>query len=208
MTTPLRQFSRQRVISICFALIAALLVASCSSKSIVASWTDPAADIRAGDTLVVGVAQRETMRKLFENSFVEDLRKENIEAVASYTVTGTGEAPDYDAIINAVSKVESTTVLVTRLAGVKEKTNTQMAVGREYMIFEQAEMAPIFMNPNPTYATNTRVKLHLEARLYDVGTRKMIWSATAKVTEPVMTKKYIDKVTDLFMADLKKNNML
>lgn len=208
MTTPPRRNGIRRLVSAQLVLLAALLTASCASNRLVASWVDPVAEFQAEDILVVGVAHRETVRKLFENSFVEDFEKEKIQAVSSYTVASSKDTPSYDTILEAVAETGTKTVLVTRLVSAVEKTNTQMAVGREYMVFEQAEMQPVFMNPNPTYSTNTKVKLNLEARLYDVASKKMMWSATSKVTDPVMTKKYIDKVTDLFMADMKKNNLL
>ena len=208
MTIPsARLLTIRQITSVLFVLIA-LGLASCSAKSIVSSWTDPAAGVQAGDTLMVGVAHRDTVRRLFEDSLVEGFSKENVKAVASYTVAGTEETPDYDAILTAVARTGSKTVLVARLANVSEQTTVQRALGREYMVFEQAEMAPIFMNPTPAYATNSTVKVQLEARLYDVVTKKMIWTATSKVTDPVMTKKYIDKVTGLFLADLKKNGLL
>ncbi len=208
MKTPTPRLRICRTVFSQLVLFTVLLTASCSSKTIVASWVDPVGEFKAENILVVGIAHRETVRKLFENSFVEDFEKEKIQAVSSYTVARTKDAPDYDAILQAVEETGTKTVLVTRLAGIKEKTNTQMALGREYMVFEQAEMASIFMNPNPTYSTNTKVKLNLEARLYDVASRKLVWSATSKVSDPVMTKKYIDKVTDLFIEDMKKNNLL
>ena len=202
-----RQLTIRQITPVLFVVIA-LCLASCSAKSIVSSWADPDAGVQAGDTLMVGVAHRETVRKLFEDSLVEGYAKENLKAVASYTVIGAGETPDYDAILTAVARTGSKTVLVARLANFSEQTTVQMALGREYMVFEQAEMAPIFMNPTPTYATNSTVKLQLEARLYDVETKKMIWTATSRVSDPVMTKKYIDKVTGLFLADMKKNGLL
>ncbi len=57
-----------------------------------------------------------------------------------------------------------------------------------------------------TSATKTFV--YLESSLYNVKTGQLLWSATVEAKDPVMTKDYMKKVTNLFIKDLKKEGLL
>jgi hypothetical protein len=191
------------------ALLAALLMGGCSGARVGESWVDPGMSRATVEkVLVVTVARQGTVRKLFEKSFVDGFMEEGVEAIPSHLVIQKEGKPDYDSVLAAVSEVKAGTVLITRLANVVEKTNRSMATGNQYMVLERAPLEPIFFDPNPAFASKTTVKLKLESRLYDVASKKLIWSATSNLKDPVMTRKYIDSVTSGFLGSLRSNDIL
>lgn len=190
-------------------LLFSVLLSSCGTGKIVSSWSG--AEIKAmsfDNILVIGVARNATTRRLFENSFVEDLQREGKNAFVSYKIETMKDNPTTDTIIQAVKETGADAVLLTRLNGAEEKTLTQESVGRTYMDLDSAPLDTVYFLPEQSTSTYTRVRVLLESRLYDVETKQLIWSATSRLKNPVMTKKYMEKATDIFIKDLKEKKWL
>ena len=60
----------------------------------------------------------------------------------------------------------------------------------------------------PTGSYYEKITVMLETNLYDVKTEDLLWSARSESTDPVMTREYYQKLIDLFLNDLKKDNLL
>lgn len=198
-----RRFSLFLCISFCL-----LLLAGCASNRLVSSWSDPEAGAVQGDVLVVAVTHQDTVRKLFEESYVTLLASEGYTAVPAYTVTQGGKPVDYKDVISAVQKTGAKTLLVTRLSDVAVKTVEQMATGRKYDTLDVLEADPIFFNPVPKQSSKTTTRMKLVSRLYDVQSKKLLWSAETESKDPVMTRDYINRLTTMIVADMKKKQLI
>ena len=98
------------------AACAAAVLSSCaSSTQLTKSWADPGAANRSYQKLViVGVSANTTLRRSYEDSFVEALKLRSVPSTPSYTFTG--EGPLDRAAVNAkVKEMGADAVLVTRL---------------------------------------------------------------------------------------------
>src|SRR5580765_5161660 len=121
-------------------LVLALVAPGCaSSTKMLSSSTTP--DFRPGTVkkvFVVGVAQNDSLRKLFEDTFVNDLKRDKYDGEASYTRIPDPDPKkiDKDAVAAALIKDGFTHVLVTRLVSVEDRETyvppSTMAVGVGY----------------------------------------------------------------------------
>lgn len=186
-----------------------LVISGCASSNMVSSWHDPLVENNVqGTLLVVAVSHRDTVRKLFEDSYKEALDTGGITVVPGYTVTGPENPVSYSAVVEAVAETGADVVLVTKLANVSENTVQQLATGQKYDTIDNLEKDSIFFNPMPKQTTKTTTRVQLISRLYDVKSGKLFWTAITESKDPVMTKKYIQSLTGLIVDDLEKKNIL
>ena len=106
-----------------FLSLSALFVASCGTTSLTASWHDDNYSGRKmiDDVLIIAVTKDETIRRLYEDTFVEKMAAENIRAIASYTLSQPHIKPDEKAIASAVEESGAKAILVTRYLGTDTK---------------------------------------------------------------------------------------
>ncbi|WP_136799101.1 MULTISPECIES: hypothetical protein [Desulfosediminicola] len=206
MISVFRRITTIPISTITLLLLTVLLSASCTSKRLISSWSAEG-DYQAREVLVVGVAHHESIRKLMEETVVEDLFKEDVTAIASYSIDGVRGKVDYDAVYDAVRLTDSKTVLVLRTVEVAEESGSQIAVGNSYDFMDNGSFQPLFA-PRATYANYSRVQYTIEASLYDVNTKKKVWSAESRLTDPVLSKKYVSEADKLFIKDMKRNGIL
>lgn len=195
-------------------LLTVIGLSSCTTRNrLLSSWIDPAvagSGQKIEDTLVIGVARDATIRRLYENSFARGLQREGVRSFKGSTVEAVKETVNYETVVQAAKDTGAKTVLITRLADFSRTTSTGDSVGRIYGVLKDAPMDYGMLVASTTEVTSTsnRLKFELESLLYDVGTRKLLWSGRSEVTDPVMTNKFIDSATALFIEDLKKNKLL
>jgi hypothetical protein len=101
----------------------ALLVAGCASVTVTNQWRDPSfAGAPAGNFVVVGIARNETTRRVFEDTFVAELRKAGVEAQPAYMQIEAGENGKVK-LTDLVRASGADAVLTTRVQRVQQKLN-------------------------------------------------------------------------------------
>ncbi len=188
-------------------MLAVLLLTSCAKQNLTSSWINTSLpEMKMEDVLVIGLAKHPTTRNIFENAYVEDLEEENVKAFPSHKVAGENLEPTREALLKVIRKTDAKTVLITRLVNSKKKTLYQDAVGPTSSSYEEPYGA--FFQAQTPQTSATKIFVYLESNLYDVQTEQLIWSATAEAKDPVMTKEYMKRITNLFIKDLKKARLL
>ncbi len=197
---------------LCLTVLVFVGLTACASNRLLSSWVDPAATgKKVENVLVIGVFRDTMARRLYENSLVRELKKEHVNGFAGHNVEAVKESITYDSVVKAAGESGARSVLITRLAEVSSKTSTSMdSVGRIYASLEDAPISAdqLYLSPSVTTSSKTTVKVQLESLLYDVATRKLIWSARSEVTDPVLSNRFLDTVTSIYVADLKKKGMI
>lgn len=184
------------------ALMLIAMVTGCASVSLVNSWKDaeaPAKQYRK--ILVVGVANNNQMRQVFEEVFSDELRKQKLTAISSYSITGVEAKQSRETLEEAVRKSGADGVLITRLVNLKRNTTTQTG----FVMTDRGFTHPDFYDPvlMPTdmmgyygatvsYATfehrsvevTTSNVATLQTTLFDAGTGRMVWSGTTSAVDP------------------------
>ncbi len=194
-------------------LFLGFILSSCSSNKLLSSWNDTSlGQYSLGKVLVIGVAQNETKRRIYEDTFVSSLTHAGTNAVASYTVTKQSIEPSEKSLREVVKKTGVQTVLITHLVSKNEKDYYQpsnVILGTNSYTPGLYGYYPFIYNS--VYASgsyNSTTKVLLETSLHDVKTEKLVWNARSESIDPVMTKKYYQKLIDLFLNDLAKKNLL
>jgi hypothetical protein len=167
--------------------IAAAVLSSCATTSLLTSWVDPeAGGKKLGNVLVVGVAKNAPARRQFEDSFAKVLRSRQIGALTSYVQLPDPAAIDEAAVKPIALKEKVTHVLVVRLVDRKTVTTYVPPTPGYYGGFPGAYPSyygtwPGYYNygyaaaTRPGYTFDTEY-VNLETNVYDAATGKLVWS--------------------------------
>ena len=166
-------------------LLAAGLLASCSSTTMIAQWTDPSyTGGKMQKVLLLGVSPNLSGRRIFEDSFAQVLAKRKVQTVSSYQ-----QFPEVDAItkeaIESFAKEQGIThILVARIA---DRQTVQEYVPPSVTTAYSPSYPGYYGGWYPYYSTSyatvvtpgytyERTIVTVETNIYDVATTKMIWN--------------------------------
>ncbi len=203
-----------KIIQTAILLLSSILLSSCSANRLTSTWNEPTfVNTSLAPVLVVGVSKDATKRHIYEDTFVDSLNALKTKAIASYTACKQSIEPNEGALREVVKKTGARTVLITHMVGENEKNHYQPALNQYgnlgYSHTGLYHYYPLIYSSVYTPGSYTSTtKVTLETNLYDVSTEKLIWTARSESIDPVMTRKYYQKLIDLFLIDLKKKNIL
>ena len=199
--------------SLLFILLGTLLV-SCSSSRLLSTWqSDNSSQFKPSTMLIMGIARDETKRRIYEDTFSDTFQTLGMKAVPSYTISKQPIEPVEKTLREIVARSGCDSVLITHIVGASETDFYQrdsVIVGTNNLgDFGLYGYYPFIYNSihgGGSYISTTRVVL--ESSLYDVQTEERIWSARSESIDPVMTRKYYQKLIDLFISDMKKKEIV
>jgi hypothetical protein len=161
------------------------------------------------NVLVIGVSRDQDIRHTFENYFVEQFKKENVQAFSAAAELGTGRL-DSAAVARYVRDNEIDAILVTRLMGTD--TERTYVAGTGYM-------GPIYYGgfygyynygytvmSSPGYLAEATV-IRLETNVYQRDSR-LLWSGISDSFNPGSEEEVIKGLTQAVLDDLYKRRML
>jgi hypothetical protein len=164
-------------------LTGAMLVTACASTQLTSVWKDPSYQARPAKVMVIGLAKRPEIRRLFEDEFVRQLKERGTDAIASYTVLADQQQNDQAAIAAKVKELGADSILLTRL--VSKKTVQFYVPGTVYA-------PPPYYGSWSTYYGNSYSTMYspgyvgedqyavIETNLYEAGNDKLVWTATSE----------------------------
>ena len=158
---------------------AVVLLAGCSNSEMMNTWKSPdAVGAPFKKVLVVGVAKRPEVRKMYEDDFVKQLKAAGVEGVSSYGLIPDIAKATRDDVKRAAGKSGADAVLVTRLVKFDKQTYTPPTNVR----------AEIYLGTNdeftPSSESVTTVTVILENQLYQTAGEHKAWSGTTKSFDP------------------------
>ena len=104
-------------------IVAAAVISACTTAKPIAEWRDKGYSGGPFDNiLIVGISDQVTARRAFENTFVDRLGEEQINATAAFAVMPENTRPTEENIKAVIKDIRFDAVLVTHLVGVDEKT--------------------------------------------------------------------------------------
>jgi hypothetical protein len=167
-------------------VVLALTLAGCASVSVTNQWRDPSyTGPPAGNFVVVGIARNETTRRVFEDTFVADLRAAGVQAQPAYTQIEAGESGKVK-LTDLVRSSGADAVLTTRVQRVQQKLNVSGGgyyggYGGFYGWYGGAWASA------PTVSQYEVVTL--ETNVWDPKSGTLIWAATTeRVASPDIPK--------------------
>lgn len=159
------------------AFLLILTIAGCASVSVVNQWRDPSfAGPPATNFVVVGIARSDTTRRVFEDTFVSQLRAAGVQAQPAYTQIEAGESGSVK-LTDLVRASHADAVLTTRVQRVQQKVNVSPGsyyggYGGFYGWYGSAWAS------SPTVTQYEVVTL--ETNVWDANSGKLVWAATTQ----------------------------
>ena len=189
----------------------ALVALGCGrSTELTDVWADPVWDGEPIDNvLVIGVSRTADVRTAFENYFVEQFKKEKVQAFSAAAELGVGRL-DSTTVARYVKDHEIDAILITRLLG--------SDVDRTY-VQGTGYMGPIYYGgfygyynygytamSTPGYLAESTV-IRLETNVYLKDSR-LLWSGISDSFNPGSEQEVIKGLTQAVLDDLYKRRML
>ncbi len=190
-------------------VVSSILLNSCSANTLLYSWHEGSLEqYRLQKVLVVGVAQDETKRRIYEDTFVSSLTEKGIQATPSYTASNKVIEPGRSALQEVIDKTGTRLVMITHLVGRNEGEtfyhSQNISPQHDHFSHDLYTYYPATYHAIYTSDRSSGItQVILETNLYDVRTGMLIWSARSRSIDPVMTRKYYQDLIELFLDDLK-----
>ena len=167
---------------ICISIAIVCLLASCHTIR-VHSWMDPAfKDRKIGKTMVLGVAESDSVSRQYEALFAERLTEVGVEAYSLHALLQKTDPVSEEALVAALQEHGYSSVLVTRKLSETERgqvvtTGYYPAHYGNYYGYYSYGYALTY---NTAYVQSF-LEFELETNLYDVRTKKLIWTGRTVV---------------------------
>lgn len=189
--------------------LATVLLASCSTVK-VHSWMDPQFEGRKiGKTMVLGMAESDSISRQYETLFMERLAELGIEASSLHaSVQNTNPISEED-LVTALQVKGYNSIIVTRKLS---ETERQQAVTTGYYPDHYNHYYGYYSHGYAlTYDTayvQSFVEFELETNLYDVKTKKLVWTGRKIVYDDRSDLTNMKGIIKGVVKDLNKNGLL
>lgn len=193
------------------------VVTGCASTKLVSSWTQEGFSGAAlKKVLVLAVVKEDLQRRLYEDSFVEKLQAEGVDAVASYTLVANldgGKEQNKQRIQQAVKSSAADSVLIATLVGVEK--NEQYVAAPPVYIPQRGGAYGMYgyygrsyeMIYHPGYTIeNTTVKLN--TTVFRTETEEMLWAGDTRSYNPTSVRTVIEDNINVISAAMKKDGLI
>ena len=187
-------------------LTLALTLAACATTSVVNQWRDPAwTGPPAGNVVVVGIARNEATRRVFEDTFANELRKAGLQAESAYATIQPGENGRIP-LSEFVRQSNADAVLTTRVQRVQQKVDVSPGYygypgyGGFYGWYGGAwASAPMVSQ----YEVVT-----LETTVWDPHNEKLIWAATTERVASTDIPQVTEQLAQTLIPRMKSDHIL
>ena len=201
---------KNSVISLIVVVFVGGLLNACASTKLSQTWVDKSFKGKTvSNVLVIGIADEESKRRLFESTFVQQLKAVGVAAVSSADVIPipANKKLEKETILQAINKFNNDAVLITYVASIDSSTSYQPAVmgrGVGYYGHYRYSYGHII---RPSRVTS-HTKICLKTNLYDAESEKLIWFGQSQSRTPDYVSKLFDDVIEVVVKDMQKNKLL
>jgi hypothetical protein len=204
MTNPSRQLKIWSLF-----LLAAVLTA-CTTAKPTMEWRDQGYSGEPFDNiLIVGIANQVTVRRTFENTFVDRLAKDNIKSTASFALMPAETRPSVESIKAVISDIKFDSVLVTHMVGVKETETYHPGLyltDIDRGLYDYYDYVGGYVYKPGYYTKHKQVKL--ETNLYDANTEQIVWSMQSEAMNPNSEKALIEAIIKTVVKRLEEQKLI
>ena len=205
--------SIQKLIYIAATIFSFLIISSCASTKISSVWMDQKkSGTSFNDILVIGIAQEEHNRRLFEEQFTSQLNAAGVESEVSYRILPEGTVINRDTVATAIEGKNIDAIIVTHMVSVEEETvyrqnmDYRPTYGYYNGLYNYYPHVNTYVQ-QPGYYTTHEVVI-LETNLYEVKSEELVWSAQSRSFAPESAKEVIDDLVKLVIKDLKEKGLI
>ena len=194
---------------ICISVFTVCLLASCNTVK-VHSWMDPAFEgRRIGKTMVLGVAESDSISRQYEALFVERLTELGVEAKSLHALVQKTDPVSEAALVAALQEHHYDSIIVTRKLSETERQQVVTTghypshYGGYYGYYSHA-----YSLSYNTATVQSFVEFELETNLYDVKTKKLVWTGRKIVYDDHSDLANMKGIIKSIVKDLHKRDLL
>jgi len=187
--------------------LTALALTACATSPPVVEWRSESFTSKVDDILIIGVSEDAERRYTFETRFVEALAANKTRAIPSRKLLTSSINLRRDIVEKAIEGQQVGAVLITRIAGVKEKETYQLQDDYDYERADSGYYDNALQETNKGYYANEKLVL-LETRLFDTASGKLIWSLQSGATAETEPKKIIAELIELTVRTLANSGLI
>jgi hypothetical protein len=189
----------------------ALILAGCSTTRapIISEWRNPAYVSPPFKRIMIGgPSDNVSVRRSFEDEFIVQLQAAGVDGLASYRYISENEGIDETKLKQAAQQARVDAVLFARSVKMEQKTNFGPAFPEfSFGIFGSQGGAAWSGLPGGTSAYRYN-EYTSETVLYDLAKNELVWSGTAKTTEPENVQSAIRSYVEAVIKALEAQNLL
>ena len=158
--------------------------------------------------MIIGVSDSQQTRRIYENHFVSELKKKNIDAVASYTLINSKQIINRDTVVAAIQGTEIDAVLVSYLVSADEEVRHQNSpLNTSYSgSVENNQISATIVSTRGR--SRTGEVFVLKNDVYDAASKELVWSAYTKTVAPESIDEVVTDVTELLIDKLIDDEIL
>jgi hypothetical protein len=187
------------------------MLTGCATTEFTSVWKDESFKGHPRKLMVIGMAKKPVLRRVFEDEFVRQLKNAGTDAVASYKVISTEKLPDEQVIAAKMREVQADAVLITRLVD-KKVVRTYVPGRMDYPMGFWYDRYPAYYGTWPSYYSYGSSFMYspgyvaedqyalMETCLYAADGGNLIWSATSETminrSDQKMIKSFIEAMVD------------
>jgi hypothetical protein len=194
---------RSRVGAIGF-LIAVLLLVGCTATQVKSVWKDMNYEGKPHKILTVAILKSQTNRQMLEDEFTRQLNKKGLDATASHTAFPNSEVISKEALAAFLKDKGFDTLLLVRLVGQKTQLTYVPGISGGWPGYYGASYNIV---SSPGYTVEDRIAM-AEAKLFDVKTEKLIWSAESDTMLHEVNQELIADYVAQIMEQMKMGGLL
>ena len=202
-----------KILTLVAAVFSLMLLSSCTNTKITSVWMDSKkAGTSFNDLLIIGIAEKDHNRRLFEEEFANQLKAAGVASEVSYTILPQGTDINRDTVASAIEGKAIDAVIVTHLVGVEEETvyrqnmDYRPSYGYYNGLYNYYPHVNTYVQQPGYYTTHDVVKL--ETNLYEVASEDLVWSAQSRSFAPESAKEVIDDLVKLVINDLQEKGLI
>jgi hypothetical protein len=193
------------------ALLIALLLTGCAASRLTTQWKNPdtgPAPVRK--VLVVGVSDYASIRRVFEDEFVAQLRGAGLTAEPSYRFIAQDGVANAAVLAKAAEEAGAQATLVTRLVGVEQVT--ELTPTPYWSMWPWVPYAGWFPAPGGSFVVGPTPYQYdvvvAETNLYLQPSGKLLWSGMTRTVAPQDVSRETQRFAKLIIESLSKQGVL
>ena len=185
----------------------AIALGACAGTKVVGEWRSQYYERNIENVLVIGATNGAERRRMLESGLVDALREDGVTATHSYKLIPTAVGLTRERIEEAIRDQGIDTVMIIRLAGIREEETFQQTVDRadelSYFTFSNNTLTQ-----SETGYYDERTVLVLETRVFDTASQLMIFILRSELDDTTESRKTIGNQIELTIDRLRANRLL
>ena len=164
---------------------------ACTTTQFKSVWKEETYDGQLNSILVVGLAERNDIRRFFEKEFAKLFNDRGTRAMASAVIIPPEQELNEETVLAAAREHGLEIILVTHLISLGTKTTYRIPTN-EAKFNTYYDWAFAYVN-GPSYYAQGSTNVVMATNIYEVKTEELIWSARTKTIDVHQSKYEIIK---------------